>query len=193
MPKKIIYRANVILEGTTYLLHHKCGVIEKKASSSTTDYSEEWKKGTYINSESGNVAVSSLNLEAMMKDASRGHKISKTTLIKIMAAGVEVEQFDSDILFNGKPFTIKDIEKNEWLFSCAAVVQKQRIMRTRSSIPPGWTLNFTVKVYNPLLKKDILHDLFDRAGHEIGLMDWRPGSSKPGKFGQFELIEFKVC
>lgn len=190
MSREIIHEAKVKLEGSTFLLHHKCGIIEKKASSATTDYSEEWKKTTYV-SKDGKVSIPSLNLEAMMRDASKGHKIAKMAMTKVMASGAEVSEFDVPLLFNNKQITLDDISKNEWLLSCAAVVQKQRIMRVRTAIPPGWSLCFTVKIFNPLLKEDIMKDLLERAGYEVGLMDWRPGGSKPGKFGQFDLVGFE--
>lgn len=194
MPKTILYQVNVGIEGLTPLLQHKCGVIEKgKVSSPTTSYDEEWKKTVYLSMSDNVVCIPSINIEAMIRDAGRGHKVGKMTLTKILTTGTEIVEFEVPILVSNKQITLEDIEEKEWLFSCAACIKKDRIMRTRAMIPTGWKANFNIRVTNPLIKKDVLQDTLERAGYEQGLMDWRPGAPKPGKFGQFELYKFDVC
>jgi hypothetical protein len=192
MPREILYKVNVGLEGVTSLLQHKCGLIKTGGEKAPdTDYSEEWKKTTYVNSE-GFVSVPSLNIEAMMKDAAKSRKIGKLTMRQVVASGTAIEEWEPEIVIKNKKVTIKDIEDNDWKWSSAVGIKGDRVTRVRTCLPSGWQVFFTVSVYTPSIKKEILKNLFERAGYEQGLMDFRPGAKKPGKFGQFELIKFEI-
>lgn len=193
MAREKVYEASVKIVGVTPMLMHKCGVIEKKATSSTTDYSEEWIKTVYLDQSQKYVAIPSMNLEAMFRDASKGHKIGKSFMTKIVPTGLIVNEFEIPVYDEkGKQITIEKIQSNNWLFSCAAVVQKNRVNRIRACLPPGWNMEFSITIINPILKPDVVEALAERAGYEAGLCDWRPGAPKPGKFGQFELVSFDV-
>jgi len=189
MAREIIYQADVILEGVTPMLHHKCGSMEKKVQNAETDYSKEWRKTTYIN-DKGNVIIPSINIEAMLCAAGTGYKIGKSTMKKVVASGIDIDPFEPELFYNGKRITLDDIETNEWIFAASAVVQRARVVRVRTQIPIGWTVSFSVKVKNSLLKEDVLKDLVERAGYEAGIGDWRP--QKNGKFGQFDVVKFDV-
>lgn len=192
MARELIFQAGVKIVGITPLLMHKCGTIEKKASNPTTDYSEEWVSTVYLDQEQKSVAIPSMNLEAMMRDAATSHKIGKNALNKIVVTGILINEFEIPVMGPcGKPVTIDKIRDGNWLFSCAAVVQRNRITRTRACLPPGWNMTFNLSIYNPLLKPDLVEDLLSRGGYECGLCDWRP--SKKGKFGQFEVERFDIA
>ena len=191
MARETVFEAEVKIVGVTPLLMHKCGVIEKKATSSTTDYSEEWMKTVYLDQLQENVALPSMNIEAMFRDASIGHKIGKNAMAKIVPTGIIVNEFEIPVLDKkNQNITIAGIQKNNWLFSCAVVIKRDRVNRTRACIPPAWNMTFSITVLNPLLKPDIIQDLLERAGYETGLCDWRP--AKKGKFGQFEVDYFNI-
>lgn len=193
MARELIYQAKVELEGLTPLLMHKCSNLEKTPTSPETDYSNEWRGTAYIAADGKNNAICpAINIEAMLRDASKGQKIGKSPMTRLVPTGISVQEFEIDILSDGKTFTLDDIEKRNWIFRCPSVVQRKRIMRVRSCIPIGWTMNFTIDVTNSLLTKEIVKDLFVRSGYMAGLMDWRPGAPKPGKFGQFDLTKFEV-
>jgi len=193
MARQTVFEAEVKIVGVTPLLMHKCGIIEKKATSSATDYSEEWMTTVYLDQSQEKVAIPSMNVEAMLRDASKGHKIGKNFMTKVVPTGIMVNEFEIPLLDEkSKPITIEKIQSNNWLFSCVAVVQKSRINRVRACLPPGWNMTFSISVLNPILKPEIVQDLLDRAGYEAGLCDWRPGAPKPGKFGQFEVEKFEI-
>lgn len=194
MSRELIYSARVSIEGVTELLMHKCGDLsagKKKTRNAETDYSDEWKKTVYL-SRDGIVVMPSMNLEAMMREASKGQKIGKNFLTRIVPTGVSVSEFEAPILVENKTITINDVEKNSWIRMFPVVLKGQRITRTRAAIPIGWEINFTVEVLSKILVPEIMESLLRDAGELAGLCDWRPGSPKPGKFGQFDLKEFIV-
>ena len=193
MAREIIYSAKVEIKGVTPMLMHKCGVIESKNTNATTDYSCEWKETVYLDSATDKVSIPAMNLEAMFRDASKGQKIGKNFMTRIVPTGVVVQEFYIPVYDPaGKEISIKDIEDKKWLFSCAVVIGKNRVNRTRACLPVGWKMGFNINVVNPLLKAEIVKNLIERAGYEVGLCDWRPGAPKPGRFGQFELVKFDV-
>lgn len=195
MAKEVFYRVRVVLEGITPMLQHKCGNLnsdEKGVTKGpTVNYDDEWIKTTYINTD-GHVVIPSLALEASFLAASGGYKVKKTTLRKILASGCQIQDFEIELLIDNKPFTVADIKKNDWLYTCPVVIGRSRVMRTRTKVPMGWKAIFTVAVTHPLLGEAVLKEAISRAGTEAGLLDWRPGSPKPGKFGQYEIVEFKI-
>jgi len=198
--KQVIYTASVELRGITSLLIHKCGIIEtNKKTDKETDYGDEWLTTIYTSKEDKTkLVIPALNLEAMLRDASPGTKIGKNFLSKIITPGADIigdgyEGFESYLLFNNNFVFINDIKKNDWLFSCAVVIGKSRVTRTRVCLPAGWCVKFRIKVYDKIINKKTLEELLIKAGDKEGLMEWRPGSPKPGKFGQFELENFKIC
>ena len=193
MAREIIYSAKVEINGTSSMLMHKCGVIEAKNTSAATDYSSEWKETVYIDPLTDKVSIPAINVEAMLRDASKGQKIGKNFMTRIVPTGIMVKEFTIPVYDpNGKEISIEDIERKKWLWSCAVVIGKNRVSRTRSCLPVGWKMVFNINVVNPLLKTEIVKNLIERAGYEVGLCDWRPGAPKPGKFVQFELVKFDV-
>jgi len=197
MPIEIIYKAKIGLEGITPLLHHACTGLgdEKSLSNAETDYTDEWRKTTYLNPE-GFLVVPKRCLAASIREAARGMKLGKFALPRIVTSGIRIEEFEIEILYPGKKgekLTIDDIEKNNYLFSCPVVVKTSRVVRVRTAVPIGWYLNFNLNVLNSLLTEKVMKDLFERAGYLCGLLDNRPNSpKKPGEFGQFRLDYFNV-
>lgn len=45
--------------------------------------------------------------------------------------------------------------------------------RTRPAIQPPWHAETTIKVFDPILKKDVLQRIAERAGAQVGLLDGR--------------------
>jgi hypothetical protein len=192
MAREVVYTADVKIRGITALLMHRCGVIEqKKAKSKNVDYSGEWVKACYVSGD-GNLMCPAINIESMLRGASKGIKVGRVSLTREMPPNINVSPFEVPLLVNRKRTTVADVESNSWLFSIAAVVNKSRVMRTRAMIPIGWEMEFSVDVMSNLIKEETLSDIIENGGTSEGLMDWRPGSPKSGKFGQFELVSFKT-
>lgn len=195
MPE-VVYRVDVTIQGITPLLHHKAGLIEKKSSRADTDYSDEWKATVYTSQfgpQKTQVVMPALNLEACIRNAGKGRKIGKLFLPRLIATGVSVDGFEFPMrTADDKPICVADIEANDWIFACRAVVQRQGVNRVRAMLPVGWQVSFPLEVSRAILKPDLLQSVLEEAGTDQGLCDWRPGAPKPGKFGQFEVVQFDV-
>lgn len=191
MPREIQYTAAVEIEGITPLLQNKCVLTDGPTPPGGTDWTDQWKKGTYLDSK-GRCCVPYMVLEACLRDGNKNRKLQKQPLTRVIPTGCEVDAFEIPLTVNGKTFGLKEIEKNDWLFTCPVVINGKKISKTRTMIPAGWKLNFNMKVYKPILTPEILEEAIDTAGINAGLMDWRPGGKKPGKFGQFQINSFEV-
>jgi len=195
MARKEGYEVEVGLRGTMDLLLHKCGWIEEKMKTPDTDYSDEWKRTTYLSKKimkKGKpvVVMPTINIGAMLVNAGKGGSIGRVSLRKILAT-VMFREFEVPILYEKEYITLEDIEKNDWILRCPVVVQRRRIIRARTQIPAGWEIFFGLQVFHPRLERKRLREILDKAGQEEGLGDWRPGAPKPGRFGQFEVVVFK--
>lgn len=194
MKREVIFTAEVELTGTTPMLHNKIdpdSLKKKKSRNAETSYDDEWKRSTHINSK-GEVIITDLILSAMLDNASKGVKIGKQAVRKLAASGVLINEDEINLKYKGKVITLDDIQKNHWLFINPVRIKGNVVLKTRTMIPIGWSAIFTCSVLTNQINKDTLYDLFDTAGSIAGLLDWRPSSPKPGKFGQFEVTKFEI-
>jgi hypothetical protein len=183
----------VELTGITPLLMHAGGTIESSVSVAGADYADEWRKTVYLDQTKTHLVIPSMNIEAMFRDASKGKRIGSSVLTRVVPVDVTVIDFEVPILVDGSKVTPDDIEANEWILTCAAVIKKNRIMRSRARLPIGWQLQFIANIREgSILKTDVFKGILEAGGKSAGLCDWRPSAPKSGKFGQFELTKFVV-
>jgi len=134
---------DVVLTGRTPLLMHKYSPNEgpKKMQTATTSYLDEWKKTVYTDNikepSKGYLCVPDYCIEAMIQFASIGKKVGKLPLKRYIASGVIVSEQFPLVLIKGKPVTIDDVEKNDWIDVRGAVVTKNRVDRRRALIEEG--------------------------------------------------------
>lgn len=196
MAREVIYEATVGIKGTHHLLIQKyVPADDVQVKSAVTDYSQEWKKALHLNYPGNEYLVMpDVNLEMTIRHASKGKKIGKNFMTKIVPTGISVTDMEIPILdSNGNKITVQDLEEREWYYTCPVVIGKSRVMKTRARIPQGeWNLDFTIAVYSPLLSSNILKALIEEAGYSSGLGVWRPSSPSPGKYGQFEVTKFEI-
>jgi hypothetical protein len=191
--KEVYFQAEAEIVGTHPILLHKC--VLSKANAQTgpdPDYSDEWRKTTYLDQGGEFVVIHSMMLEAMLRVSSKGHKLGKFFMSKLVPAGVEVNEFETPLLSpESKKITLQDIENKEWLFTTPVALRGKRVLRTRTCVPPGWTLKFSMSITDSILTPKSMEDLVARSGYAAGIGDWRPSAPKPGKFGQFQLTSFR--
>jgi len=190
----VIFTAKIELTGSTPLLHNKIDIAslsKKKVRNAETSYEDEWRRGTHINS-NNEVIITDIILSAMLDNASKGEKIGKQTVRKLAASGVIINEDEINIMYNGKVITLDDIERNNWIFITPVRIKGNVVLKSRTMIPLGWTATFTCSVITSQIDKDTLKGLFESAGRIAGLLDWRPSSPKPGKFGQFDVTKFRI-
>jgi hypothetical protein len=190
---------DVILTARTPILMHKYSPAQgpKKMQAPTTSYLDEWKTTCYTDNikdpSNGHLCIPDYCIKATIMAAGRSKKIGKLYLKKYIASGVIINEQFPLVLVKGKAITIDDVEKNDWIHTCGAVVGKSRVDRRRARIA-NWELRFTIKLDSPLITPQILHEILIAASTNEGLLDQRPGSpNKPGEFGQFYVSKFEVC
>lgn len=183
--------AEITVVGTSPLLLHKyvVGKSSKPTSRNTlTDYSDEWKSGTYLDDDKKFVVIPWQNILASIFDGCKGERDGKIYFTRFVYVSLAVIGQDKpQLLYNGKPITLKDIEENDWIDLSGAVVQGRRIDRARTLIPSGWSFTFTLSANKPFNTIERLSKTINDAG-QSGIGDWRPSSpKKPGPYGRYQL------
>lgn len=187
----------VTITGTNAILLHKYTVASARdvgtrviKTRDSNNYSDEWIKGTYLN-EDGNVIMPSLNLSATIFEGSKGMKIGKKALTRIVSTALKVFPLEPLIKVGGKPVTIDLIRDNDWIYLSGAVISGRRVDRARTMLPKGWVIEFELAVDSEALTSKDVRNILDNAGKNAGLGDWRPSApKKPGPWGTFEVTKF---
>jgi len=165
------------VRGLSDYLQHRM-VIDNDGDKITTgekDYSEEWKKslykdddGCYIPSEHflGCLIKAGVNFRVKGK--------GQTTFKNFVKANFTIEP-DHIPLGKSEPDDI---------FQKFVVVQRNRILRSRPLFRKGWEVEFELILQDDI-DMEILKGLFEVAGSQYGIGDWRP------KYGRFELVSLE--
>ena len=66
---------------------------------------------------------------------------------------------------------------------------KAAIKIWRPAFKKGWELEFTVSYNELMLHPNVIKDIFEKTGREVGIMSWTP--KKMGNKGTFEIVEFE--
>jgi hypothetical protein len=133
------------------------------------------------------------NLRAMLIKA--GASITKKGM-KTFKSAASTINFECDygfpILVDGKPVKdYDDLLSNErWRFQKLVVINRNRVRNVRPAFPTGWTCDIRISYLPDIIDADSIHNIFEIAGMEVGLGDWRPSSPKPGPFGRFLVTKF---
>lgn len=200
MPREVFYDASIILTGYSPTIMHKMSVAalkpKSRGSQTSSENPEEWKLTTHLDSD-GHVCLMNETIRALIHHSSKGEKIGKLFLSKIAPVGIFVPEisYKIEMPINGKyrPITIEDIEKNQWTLVAPVVIKSGgRVTRYRTCLPAGWRVSLIVSILDPNLSIQVVKDLFEKAGYASGIGCWRPGSPKPGVYGQFDATVTKL-
>lgn len=188
------YSVEVKIKGTMNLLFNKPvpPITEASTKKKDKDYTQEWRKKVSYD-EKGLVIIPAMNIEACIRDAGKKFiKSGKTTISRDLCQNVICREITNPIFFDGKTFTEEDIADRAWVFTMNVKQGKDMVWRTRAMIPMGWECSFILDIMDDSITAKKLEEVLVLAGHEMGLGDWRPSSPKPGRFGTFEVVKFKV-
>jgi len=177
-------RYKVKIKGITPLLMNKPEEygfdeqwVEKKAS---TDWEKEALKKLYVNSE-GKIYQPSTHIERSLIDAGKKIKVKgqgKATYSKIFGSMLSVEEFE--IIHKNQSY---EIHKTLVVIPST----KGRVMRYRPLFKK-WELEFNI-TFEDEISPEVVKEALEIAGKYVGIGDWRP--EKKGKFGKFQVVEFK--
>jgi len=151
--------------------------VEKKAS---TDWEAEGLKKLYIDS-NGMIYQPATHLDRALIEAGKKIKVKgqgKATYSKLFGSMVSVEEFEIE-------HKIQDYE----IHKCLVVIPstKGRVMRYRP-IFKKWALEFHMDAEEEI-PGEVIKEALEICGKYVGIGDWRP--EKKGKFGKFQVTEFK--
>jgi hypothetical protein len=108
-----------------------------------------------------------------------GKGSSKATYSKVAGSCVDIS-----------PFEIVMKKPNWKVFSILAVnpTTKGKNVLHRPQFD-SWKMEFTVSFDESLIEVPVMKELFDIAGRNVGVGDWRP--AKKGRFGKFQVTSWK--
>ncbi|UCD07260.1 MAG: hypothetical protein JSW41_05560 [Candidatus Aenigmatarchaeota archaeon] len=175
-----MYEVEVEIEGIRPLLQHRfpdVGEAEKKSKKKTgsIDYSLEAEKSAYRD-EKGNLYQPSTHIEGALVKGAVNFQITgkgKKTYKDLVKATVFVEP-------EAIPHEIQDYE----IDSRPVVIQRARVVRYRPRLDE-WKLKFKIQVRDDQLPKEVLKEILEYAGNNVGIGDYRP------RFGTFMVTSFK--
>ncbi len=182
----------VEIVGTSPLLIHRFGEEAEQGKSTRAvvvdvkDPRTEATKVAYI-AKDGTFYFSSAAIPGCLGNAGANHKLkgNRKTLRFVVPSAVRVPDPTITICNgNGKP--VKDFEVDSRPVTIPAT--KGRVMRHRPRFDQ-WSAKFRLLVNEKLLAVEMVHQLLNEAGEQIGIGDFRP--EKRGPFGCFRVTKFE--
>lgn len=185
-------RAADATEGTVVAKVEAFSAYKKAPTDTNREYFEQAQMtmSVYFDEEIG-VYMPWDNLAKALTQAGAGIKVGQKSL-KSAATGIMADEDGFSILLDGKPLKKWDavVKDKRFRFRRVARQGKNAIVRVRVKIPSGWELVVRCKFLTDVVDADTVRRLFDEAGINKGLGDWRPSSPAPGTFGRFVVKSF---
>ena len=190
-----MYTISIKVRGNAPLMQHRFPVPDladmTKGGSIHTgakDYSDEWRKYLYVNSDN-EVFQPATHFEGAMIKAAVNFKITGKrgkTYKDLFQAAVFVRPEEIPHGMNNPKTLDTDADKPLYLDMRPVVVQRSRVVRIRPTFAPGWELEFEIEVIDDQIQASLVQDVLTLAGKTVGIGDYRP------KFGRFNVVEYKV-
>ena len=163
------------IRGTSPMLMHRYPMDaeqggEAKRKGEQYDPVEDAQKGLYQNDQG--CFIPSTWIEACLREAGKAFKKGKATYKAIIQSSTFISP--DEIPMGLK--TYDSIDRRP------AVVQRNRIVRSRPMFKPGWQITFDVEYDEQEIKEEVLLQILTEAGRVKGIGDYRP------KFGRFEVV-----
>jgi len=168
------------IHGVAPLLQHQFhGTInetsKRKSGVSNLTAEEEAEKAAYKNK--NGYYEPSRHIEGCLIKAAANFRIpgrGRKTYKDLMKSAIIVDPEEI-------PLTPQEYE----IFSAPVVISRSRIMRSRPKFN-DWELEFKININDDQVKPELVKDILEHGGRNVGLGDWRP------KYGRFEVTKFEV-
>jgi len=163
------------IQGTSSMLMHRYPMEddqgkEAKRKGEQYDPTEDAEKCLYKNKQG--CFIPSTWIEACMREAGKGFKKGKATYKAIIQSSAFVSP--DEISLGLKTYDAIDRRP--------AVIQRNRIVRSRPMFNPGWQITFEIEYDDQEIKEEVLLQILTEAGRTKGIGDYRP------KFGRFKVV-----
>jgi len=186
MPKDVIERIRVRIEGVRPLLMHSPGAMNIKSERKGVqiDPRKEAEASLYRDDD-GKIVVPAINILAAMREAAKEYKVpgrGRKTFRDYIYAGLRItpDMIPLQVPNGQDPETAWEVDIRP------VVVQRSRIMRARPRFDE-WALEFDIEILDPIIRASNVKEFLESAGKYIGLCDFRP------LFGQFKVTKFEVA
>jgi hypothetical protein len=178
---------NITIEGVTPLLMNRpsqldIGEKSKDSKRETQTPQQIAETKLYKNSE-GKIYIPSTWFQGCIVEAGKQKKMmgkgsSKATYSKVAGSSVEINPFEIDLDSKWKVFSILAVNPTT----------KGKNVLHRPQFDK-WKVNFEVTFDEEAIETNVMKELFDIAGRNVGVGDWRP--NKRGRFGKFQTTLWK--
>lgn len=163
-----------------------------------------WKGYTY--NDGTHICLPNDNLRTcIMRGAAKIELKGKETFKKLSQSGILFDDLYIDLFIDGKQIPFKDVEAIDGPFKTHADAVKDlgfKLLVKRAAVGQSkhvrvrplfenWTLKGSFLVVEEQITNKVLKEIWQKAGLQVGLCDWRPGSPRsPGPYGRFatELV-----
>jgi hypothetical protein len=168
--------------GVASLVQHRYQFTDEKERQATRktgskDHTQEWRDFLYID-EAGMIYEPALHIEGALIKAAGSFQISgrgKRTYRDLFKSAVFV-------LPEAIPLGKKEPDR---IHRARMVVARSSVERYRPEFVAGWQLQFSIRVMDSQISKDVVRQVLEHAGAFCGIGDSRP------RFGRFRITEFE--
>ena len=187
------WELHAVATGVTPLLQHNPasmwegrGVGASTRGKNIPTPEDEARQGAYI-LPTGQLYMPALALRnCFLEGCSRGDfRVGRKPLKVPLASGLIIPGEKLPLTRGSAPIMETDYEISQM----RAVIQRAGIIRSRPRIAEGWEIAFTVLVDAALYRQSQalaqIWELFNFAGHTVGIGDYRP--ARLGTYGQFKV------
>lgn len=192
------------VEASDTLMAWRKNSDNKSLSVPGDDRSPAWTWHTYLYSDGENVCIPSDNIMVALRNAGSKmiHK-KQETYKKLTQSGLVILDEHCELIAPRNPVPMASIAKlRDKSFAEQSQAVKSlgfTLFTKRAKLPSSgaknvrvrprfeeWSVRGDIEVLDPAITPEVLVKLFDIAGAQSGLGDWRPSSPKsPGPFGRF--------
>ena len=188
-------KVNVQIVGVTPLLQHRFGDSEQQEAAKATrraSIQEETprsaaEKVAYMNPK-GEFYFPGAAISRLLREAGGAHKLKGTRKsVKYVVPAAVLVLDDAVVIRNGDGKTpIAGFEVDSRPVTIPAT--KGRVMRHRPRFD-AWSATFELRVNEKVLSPEVVHQLLQEGGEQIGIGDFRP--EKGGPFGTFRVTKWE--
>lgn len=177
--------------GVTPLLVHKFDESAEQSKSTRKviqDHGTPREQAEKVVYKNGDFYFPGTWIAGSITEAGGSHKLrgSRKSAKFVVPAAVRIGETEIYILNGDGKSRVKDFEVDSRPVTIPAT--KGRVMRHRPRFD-CWSAKLTAKINVDLLPEDFVHQLFNEAGEQQGIGDFRP--NKRGPFGTFRVTSWK--
>lgn len=178
---------NITIEGTTPLLMNRPSQLDigdkSKTANRETQTPQEIAEAKIYKDGNGKIYLPATWFQGCIVEAGKQKKMlgrgsAKATYSKVCGSSVEINPFEILLKEKWKVFSILAVNPTTH--------GKNVLHRPQFD---NWKVNFECTFDENQIEVPVMKEIFDIAGRQVGVGDWRP--AKKGRFGKFQVTLWK--